>query len=141
RHCKSCERPVRRLSVASQALVTHATLRCGRRILLHRVMRDGSRPQRKLWAFFFPGVIGGESGIRTHGTRLTYTRFPSVRLKPLGHLSVRDAFYPAQKESPPRGRAFARCRTNYVLTGTGCSCQMLFLRVSGMRKRPSTKHT
>ena len=30
---------------------------------------------------------GGESGIRTHGTLLTYTRFPSVRLKPLGHLS------------------------------------------------------
>jgi hypothetical protein len=31
-------------------------------------------------------VHGGESGIRTHGT-LRYTRFPSVRLKPLGHLS------------------------------------------------------
>jgi hypothetical protein len=31
-------------------------------------------------------VYGGESGIRTHGT-LRYTRFPSVRLKPLGHLS------------------------------------------------------
>ena len=30
---------------------------------------------------------GGESGIRTHGT-LPYTRFPSVRLKPLGHLSL-----------------------------------------------------
>src|SRR3954447_16297343 len=33
---------------------------------------------------------GGESGIRTHGTLLTYTRFPSVRLKPLGHLSGVD---------------------------------------------------
>ena len=32
------------------------------------------------------GLNGGESGIRTHG-RLPYTRFPSVRLKPLGHLS------------------------------------------------------
>ena len=29
----------------------------------------------------------GEGGIRTHGT-LPYTRFPSVRLKPLGHLSM-----------------------------------------------------
>ena len=29
----------------------------------------------------------GEGGIRTHGT-LPYTRFPSVRLKPLGHLSI-----------------------------------------------------
>lgn len=35
------------------------------------------------------GIVGGESGIRTHGTLLTYTRFPSVRLKPLGHLSCR----------------------------------------------------
>ncbi len=32
------------------------------------------------------GLNGGESGIRTHG-RLPYTRFPSVRLRPLGHLS------------------------------------------------------
>jgi hypothetical protein len=30
---------------------------------------------------------GGETGIRTLDT-LRYTRFPSVRLKPLGHLSV-----------------------------------------------------
>ena len=29
----------------------------------------------------------GESGIRTHGTLLGYTRFPSVLLQPLGHLS------------------------------------------------------
>ena len=30
----------------------------------------------------------GRGGIRTHGTRLTYTRFPSVLLKPLGHSSM-----------------------------------------------------
>ena len=34
---------------------------------------------------------GGEGGIRTLGTRLGYTHFPGVRLRPLGHLSVRDA--------------------------------------------------
>ncbi len=34
--------------------------------------------------------IGGETGIRTLDT-LRYTRFPSVRLQPLGHLSVRGA--------------------------------------------------
>jgi hypothetical protein len=33
-------------------------------------------------------VHGGETGIRTLDT-LRYTRFPSVRLKPLGHLSGR----------------------------------------------------
>jgi hypothetical protein len=30
---------------------------------------------------------GGESGIRTRGT-LPHTRFPSERLRPLGHLSI-----------------------------------------------------
>ena len=32
-------------------------------------------------------MFGGERGIRTLDTLLTYTRFPSVRLQPLGHLS------------------------------------------------------
>ncbi len=31
--------------------------------------------------------ISGENGIRTHGTLLKHTRFPSVPLKPLEHLS------------------------------------------------------
>ena len=31
--------------------------------------------------------FGGERGIRTLDTLLTYTHFPGVRLKPLGHLS------------------------------------------------------
>src|SRR5690606_19189493 len=31
--------------------------------------------------------FGGEGGIRTHGTGLPYTCFPSKRLRPLGHLS------------------------------------------------------
>ena len=30
----------------------------------------------------------GRGGIRTHGTLLTYTHFPGVRLKPLGHPSL-----------------------------------------------------
>ena len=30
---------------------------------------------------------GGEDGIRTHEALLTLTRFPGVRLRPLGHLS------------------------------------------------------
>ena len=32
-------------------------------------------------------VNGGEGGIRTLGTLFTYTRFPGVHLRPLGHLS------------------------------------------------------
>ena len=32
-------------------------------------------------------ILGGQRGIRTPDTLLTYTRFPGVRLQPLGHLS------------------------------------------------------
>jgi hypothetical protein len=32
-------------------------------------------------------LFGGEGGIRTLDTLLTYTHFPGVRLRPLGHLS------------------------------------------------------
>ena len=37
-------------------------------------------------------MYGGERGIRTLGTLLTYTRFPGVLLQPLGHLSVRRRY-------------------------------------------------
>ena len=40
---------------------------------------------QRCWAF----LIGGERGIRTLDTLLTYTHFPGVRLQPLGHLTVR----------------------------------------------------
>ncbi len=50
---------------------------------LASIPKVGSLPGR-------PVVIispGGERGIRTLGGRLTLARFPSVYLKPLGHLS------------------------------------------------------
>ena len=37
--------------------------------------------------YCFYKICGGEGGIRTLGTLLTYTHFPGVLLKPLGHLS------------------------------------------------------
>src|SRR5438270_12990435 len=43
-------------------------------------------------------ITGGEGGIRTHDT-LPYTRFPSVRLRPLGHLSSRSYFLRSRKNS------------------------------------------
>ena len=33
-------------------------------------------------------LYGGEGGIRTLDTLLTYTHFPGVRLQPLGHFTV-----------------------------------------------------
>jgi hypothetical protein len=35
---------------------------------------------------------GGEKGIRTLETLLEPTRFPGVRLRPLGHLSTKPVF-------------------------------------------------
>ena len=32
--------------------------------------------------------IGGEGGIRTLDTRLTYTHFPGVRFQPLTHFTI-----------------------------------------------------
>ena len=38
--------------------------------------------------FLLPEDCGGEGGIRTPGAVLAHTCFPSMHLKPLGHLSV-----------------------------------------------------
>ena len=43
--------------------------------------------------------IGGEGGIRTLDTLLTYTHFPGVRFRPLSHFTV------LQPHSIPKGRA------------------------------------
>src|SRR5690606_16875012 len=40
---------------------------------------------------------GGGSGIRTHDTLLTYTHFPGVRLRPLGHPSGAGRHYNCRK--------------------------------------------
>ena len=105
------------------------------RILLHRgVLRAmvSTPSERKPPGVFFCDAAvlprdardawggGGESGIRTHGTRLTYTRFPSVRLKPLGHLSAGWRFYPAKKQKARRWRAF-RCASR-ATASRGCRC-------------------
>src|SRR5512147_1390927 len=67
---------------------------CGGFSVLERELQD---------VFFFgPRQAGGESGIRTHDTLLTYTRFPSVRLKPLGHLSAGARFYSSKRKGPPQ---------------------------------------
>src|SRR3954467_10476026 len=44
--------------------------------------------------------LDGRGGIRTHGTLLTYTHFPGVRLKPLGHPSQHR--FEARSISKPR---------------------------------------
>ena len=59
------------------------------------------------------GKNGGERGIRTPDRGLAYTRFPSVRLQPLGHLSARvpHKFLP---RTSPRGLGRSHF---YVLRG------------------------
>ena len=57
----------------------------------YKAAAHGAVPRSYLWdSCGFEGVperSGGETGIRTLDT-LRYTRFPSVRLQPLGHLSA-----------------------------------------------------
>src|SRR5690554_3750507 len=45
------------------------------------------QPNKKPRHFCRGSFIGGEGGIRTLDTLLTYTHFPGVLLQPLGHLS------------------------------------------------------
>jgi hypothetical protein len=44
-------------------------------------------------------MLGGERGIRTLDTLWAYTRFPGVRLRPLGHLSVVAGRCPFRREA------------------------------------------
>ena len=48
----------------------------------HTLSQNKKAPLRGFFCF------GGEGGIRTRGTVLAHTRFPSERLKPLSHLST-----------------------------------------------------
>src|SRR5690606_36099869 len=50
------------------------------------------------------GGAGGEGGIRTHGTGLPYTCFPSKRLRPLGHLSAEGAQRSPKSGAVPTGK-------------------------------------
>ena len=59
-------------------------------------------------------VIHGRGGIRTHGTLLTYTHFPGVRLKPLGHPSLQHQNNPSRIK-----RARARSGPSILLHGQG----------------------
>ena len=59
-------------------------------------------------------ITGGESGIRTHDTLLTYTRSPGVRLRPLGHLSDPAILADAKK---PLARAVMRQLSGWDAAG------------------------
>ena len=43
--------------------------------------------------------VGGEGGIRTRGTRIEYTAFPVLHLRPLGHLSNKRHTLPIRIQS------------------------------------------
>ena len=57
-------------------------------------MQIGKRQYKKIQLEnAFSAMVGGEGGIRTLDTLLTYTHFPGVRLQPLGHLSFAGKAY------------------------------------------------
>jgi hypothetical protein len=76
-------------------------------------------------------ACGGETGIRTLDT-LRYTRFPSVRLQPLGHLSACIA---GLFESNTIEGVIWHPPTLITVPGLGCSASH-----SRMRQDPSAPH-
>ena len=59
---------------------------------------------------------GGESGIRTRDTLLEYTRFPSVRLKPLGHLSTENNFSIIEVKNTPKEKRTKTLNTYQIFS-------------------------
>ncbi len=49
---------------------------------------------------------GGQGGIRTRETLLTFTHFPGVRLQPLGHLSAEGSRFAGLPQNSVRGEGF-----------------------------------
>lgn len=88
------ERQVNTIVSTSQQNVYVGIQDVGRSILGRERCQEGKAEEGQNFALVGPvikllggGKYGGETGIRTLDT-LRYTRFPSVRLQPLGHLSV-----------------------------------------------------
>ena len=63
-------------------------------------------------------VNGGELGIRTLETLLGSTHFPGVRLRPLGHLSIRGTSSDLPHAGAPGQRSF-QIRTNLDMSQCG----------------------
>src|SRR6185503_20196006 len=69
----------------------------------HQRSQDSIRSQKESRSTWLSGSgirpSSGRGGIRTHGTLLTYTHFPGVRLKPLGHPSQHRSKIPTSKKA------------------------------------------
>ena len=89
--CGACHGPELAVSGSDSPCPSPKTPRNARGFGLGRGLRAQSLCNRRL--------VGGESGIRTHGT-FRYTRFPSVRLKPLGHLSGSSGWRRGRDSNP-----------------------------------------
>ena len=88
--------------------------------------------------------IGGESGIRTHGRVSPDTRFPSVLLQPLGHLSVQNQRFASglelhyrtsaltrdERYRPAESRSLCSSRLVNDVAGQECQAAALSSRVS-----------
>ena len=81
----------------------------------------------------------GRGGIRTHGTLLTYTHFPGVRLKPLGHPSYHrfQALMIEIRPLPRTANDQAPCaiRSDTRRTGRDSNSRYRVHRYAGFRDR------
>src|SRR5919201_182634 len=75
-------------------------------------------------------IVGGEGGIRTHDT-FPYTRFPSVRLRPLGHLS--SYFVLRWRKNSCRSAAHSPTSTAPIGTSPSAAARRASARASAMK--------
>ena len=98
-----------------------------------RVARGSEAPRNRgkpVWKF----GSGGERGIRTLDTRLTYTHFPGVRLQPLGHLSSKRQIL--LQLTPLVSNHLYHGRNSYMVTIDRLEKPIL-RTTNGARQRPS----
>jgi hypothetical protein len=92
-----------RVGLISLRSISHARFESNGARTRFRKSKDQCPALLGHWSF-----DGGQSGIRTHG-RLPYTRFPSVLLKPLRHLSIVEILRVAKMLA---SEAFARKKSS-----------------------------
>lgn len=86
---------------------------------------DGHQMKKPLISDEINGLslaFGGERGIRTPDRRLTYTRFPGVRLKPLIHLSSKNESIANSARPPPAPSAARHAAGRGCAAGTASIC-------------------
>ena len=81
-----------------------------------------------------PKTCGGETGIRTLDTLLTYTHFPGALLKPLGHLSGIGCKQPSKNTTfGIRKHLFPKAGAKVILVSANCKRDFAIKKIVSQR--------